>query len=543
MSPHELDTDVRGRLGLTAAIGLFAAGLVAALAVDWYRVSSFEGGSGYFVVLMALAGGFGGFLIGLIGSRVVAARSTPGFLKALAVSTGVLAAILVVIGGTARLLADIPPEIDGETLTLVVEVRWPGAANRAPAKRKGVGWVRLGRAMGSVVQREVDGPLFVDQARQEDGRWIVPGAVPIFTSRGQRLLRVGFDDDSEGGFIVPLPAHPASANRQWSAWLPHAAPGKPALPDSLSYRFKVVKASEPIREDIAGPFRVGTIASYFFQSSEAPGYGVRAVFIVRHGEAIVPGLENANSVAVVGGTRPVLLTEARQPDGAEHCVFVTEEQSRPLVVPIGSCNVPPHPHVLTSDAVAFHNAQTRRHPEGWVDFTTLATPGLYQLDSWIVDTRTLASVPSHRTEKPFPLSSVPPLGLSPDAHSFVWLGIDGSEDKPMLAVTNFHEGGDYATPIRRDVMRYNTLEDLDPAWVAHHFEWQRGSDGQDVLRERAAFVPLPYHGNLDPGKPGEYQSYTLRPGANRCAWRSWTCWSGSLALSACRIRWTARCAT
>ena len=79
---------------LTAVFGLFAAGAVAALAVDWYRVSSFEGGSGYFVILLALVGGAAGFLIGLVGSRVVAARANPGFFKALGTSVAVLAAMI-----------------------------------------------------------------------------------------------------------------------------------------------------------------------------------------------------------------------------------------------------------------------------------------------------------------------------------------------------------------------------------------------------------------------------------------------------------------
>ena len=33
---------------------MFGAGLVAALCVEWYHISSFEGGSGYFVVFLAL---------------------------------------------------------------------------------------------------------------------------------------------------------------------------------------------------------------------------------------------------------------------------------------------------------------------------------------------------------------------------------------------------------------------------------------------------------------------------------------------------------
>jgi len=497
---------------LTALLGLFGAGAVAALAVDWYRISSFEGGSGFFVIFMALGGGAAGFLIGLIASRVVAVHPKPGFLKALGTSVAVLAAILGVVAGTARLLADIPPEIDGETLTLLVEVRWPAAPSPAPAERKGVGRVSLGRAMGAVVRRQEDGPLFVDLARQEDGRWIVPGAVRIFTSRGQRALTVGFDTDILGGFIVPLPGHPSSAHRQWSVWMPHPRPGAPPLPDGFTYRFKVVKDSEPVREDVVGPFRIGTIASYFSQNSNAPGYAVRAVFNVRYRDAIVPGLEAANSVMVVGGPRPALLADTRDSDGAERCVFVTEEQQRPRLVPIGSCNVPIALHPLTSDAQTFRRARDRHGSEGWLDRTTLSQPGLFQLDAWIVDTRDLTAVSSHQGNEPNPLTSVPPLTLSPDAHSFVWLGLDGSEEKPLLGVTNFRDGGNYVLPIRREVMRYNTFESLDPAWVAHHFEWQRGSDGSDVLRERAAFAPLPYHGDLQLGKPGEYQSYTLRPG-------------------------------
>ena len=39
---------------ISAVAGLLLSGFVASLAVGWYRISSFEGGSGYFVVFMAL---------------------------------------------------------------------------------------------------------------------------------------------------------------------------------------------------------------------------------------------------------------------------------------------------------------------------------------------------------------------------------------------------------------------------------------------------------------------------------------------------------
>jgi len=78
---------------LTSIATLFGAGAVAALAVDWYNISSFEGGSGFFVVGMALLGGFAGFLVGLVVSRVVARKKGHRpFLKSLSASCGGVAA-------------------------------------------------------------------------------------------------------------------------------------------------------------------------------------------------------------------------------------------------------------------------------------------------------------------------------------------------------------------------------------------------------------------------------------------------------------------
>lgn len=50
---------------LIAVLAMFGAGAMANLALDWYKVSSFEGGAGFFVVGMALVGFTGGFIIGL----------------------------------------------------------------------------------------------------------------------------------------------------------------------------------------------------------------------------------------------------------------------------------------------------------------------------------------------------------------------------------------------------------------------------------------------------------------------------------------------
>jgi hypothetical protein len=112
---------------LTAIVGLFASGLLASLTASWYRIPGFEAQSAAYVASIAIFGMIGGFIIGFIASRVIGGGADPGFLKALGISNGVLLGLLVIIGGVARVLADIPPTIDGEQLMLAVEIRWPEA--------------------------------------------------------------------------------------------------------------------------------------------------------------------------------------------------------------------------------------------------------------------------------------------------------------------------------------------------------------------------------------------------------------------------------
>lgn len=86
---------------LTGLVGLFVAGLLAIACVDWYRVSNFEGASGFFVIGAALLGGMVSCLIGIIVARLLGGEVTPGFWKALAAAVG----IVVGIGGAAMLIA------------------------------------------------------------------------------------------------------------------------------------------------------------------------------------------------------------------------------------------------------------------------------------------------------------------------------------------------------------------------------------------------------------------------------------------------------
>ena len=53
----------------------------------------------------------------------------------------------------------------------------------------------------------------------------------------------------------------------------------------------------------------------------------------------------------------------------------------------------------------------------------------------------------------------------------------------------------------------------DPAWIAHHFEWKRGSGGADRLVERARFTPLPYYGTVSTETNGD-RTYRIEKGSD-----------------------------
>jgi hypothetical protein len=228
---------------LTAIVAAIVGGLVGVACVEWYHISGFEGGSGYFVAAIGLMSGFAGLIAGVMTARIVGAGTLAGFGKSLGISCG---AMLVLAGGAAavsRLLADVPPRLNGHLLNLAVEVRMPvGEPDPSPAKEKSRDELTLGsiNPLTHVQRASEDGVLRVGEAKKVDGRWVIPGSVLIFTSRGDRAIAIVMDGKSRGGFIVPLPAHPGGQFAQWSEWLPsQRGPGQPWPDNEISYRFRV----------------------------------------------------------------------------------------------------------------------------------------------------------------------------------------------------------------------------------------------------------------------------------------------------------------
>ena len=478
---------------LTGIVGLVASAFAANLAVNWYDVNAFEGAAGFFVAGFALIGLIVGGVVGLVGSRLVARSHRPDW-RTLGASIGAMLMLVVTITGTARFLADIPPKIDGETVFLSVELRTP-VGHASPAGMPGVGYLKL--------RKRETGPLFTEDARYVDGRWVIPGVVRIFTSRGRRTIDTGIGSVPLTAFTVPLPPHPGAESRQWSEWLPHS--GASALPDQFTYRYKVVRQSEPLRVESMGRFGMETVVSSFYRQRGSERVGAISHFRISYDGKALPGFERSESVAVLKAPRPVLLVLVRG-----LCHVIADDGARVDVKAVGRCQAPITGRPLTSDPVRFAAARDKDLVSGWVDRQTFEPPGLFQVDGNILDTKRLTF---SRVEFPadFSLRGPPPLGLSPDERSFVWYAALSDGESPRLGVTDWKAGRSYRLQIDRDRMRFNGFETLDPAWVAHHFTWRRGSDGVDVLQERPNFVPLPYRGVVSLSYLGEPHGYLLLP--------------------------------
>lgn len=229
---------------ISGLVGLLLAGYIANLCVNWFSISSREGASGFFVVFVALCGGVVATFLGLVTARLIAWNFGSGFGMEL---LGALSVVLLAAGGAAlicRLLADIPPTLDGHELQLQVEFRFPDTLDSAvPPTTEGDWRFTLASLSGNTRRKYLDGIIQTDSVRYENGRWIVPSQVELFTQRGRRSVSLARSNATEVmGFLLPLPAHPGTEFEQWSDWLPReSAGGQPWPADKMSCRFRVLK--------------------------------------------------------------------------------------------------------------------------------------------------------------------------------------------------------------------------------------------------------------------------------------------------------------
>ncbi|MEO6527440.1 MAG: hypothetical protein ABIP93_12495 [Gemmatimonadaceae bacterium] len=511
---------------ISAAVGCVVAGFVAMLCVDWYRISSFEGKSGYYVVFIALIGLVAALLIGLATSRVVAGSAHPGFLRALGYSLVIVLGIALVIVVPARLSADVPPRIAGEELLLVVEIRWPPAQATSPAADTAPRSLTLHSVANHVARKSKVGPLWMKDAHRVDGRWIVPGAVEVYTSRGDRLLELEPAPVKGMAFLVPLPAYPRKAQLEWSEWMPRAREGQPPLPDGFTMRFKVLPRSQVVRWQTFGAFEIGTAAQGFHAETVGDGPPViatSATFRVRYRGApvIIEGpsdatggttmrFDRAESVALLPGApdglvmRPATETQS----GPYYLVLADGERVRSELIADGAPAI--LAPLVTNDMARFERGRRLDPILGAVDERAFSESGDYLFDGALLTTRP-PRVRRFTSSDDLRLDvNVRPLGLSPDGRRVVRFGFDSGYSGRDLVVTDVETGGSSFVPVDVGRTRVGAVSDLDPAWLQHYYTWVRGDDGVYRLVAKADVTPLPYRGVHSMDGEG-YREYRVQP--------------------------------
>ncbi|HEX4936167.1 MAG TPA: hypothetical protein VFV33_23460, partial [Gemmatimonadaceae bacterium] len=267
-----------------------------------------------------------------------------------------------------------------------------------------------------------------------------------------------------------------------------------------------------------GPFEVGTGVFTLFDVAGTPLRAATTRFEIGHRGGPVAGLDSVGAVATVTvapPAPPALLVRTGDAQGEGKCVLVREINGTATLTPLGECSGSIRGELLTADSHAWHQAYDRVIPPGWLDRTTFATVGLYRVAGGVLDTRTMAFTPLAPLDPPgdelLAYNGLPPVTLSPDESTYVWIALQGTGNEPLLAATRWATGATTPVAIDRSRMRYRDVKEIDPAWMAHHFTWVRDDDGLR-LAERPGFTPLPYTGEREINDKGEVASVYLKPG-------------------------------
>ena len=236
---------------LTAVAGCVGGVILGALCVDWYGISGREGLSGYFVVSIGLVGIVVGAGVAVACSRFVGAGPGPAFLRSLGLSLGVTGLLFAVVLAACRLGADIPPTIDGKSLDLEVEVRFPPGHPR-PVPQKAVDGERPPWHVTVTSQtkegRQSLGELRPADAFQVDGRWVVPGGTALTTGARGKTVGLSLGSGTRQYFLLRLRSRPTRRDVEWSPWQtdPYSGTKTPIPPgETVELRFRVRLHAEP----------------------------------------------------------------------------------------------------------------------------------------------------------------------------------------------------------------------------------------------------------------------------------------------------------
>ena len=258
---------------LTGIAGASAAGCIGEFCVDWYRISSREGGSGYFVISLGLVGLLVGLVIGAVTSRVVQS----GFWVAQGYALAIVVGVGLGIGLVARFFGEVAPTLDGDTVMLQAELKCPRGwkpDNKTKSQHGSNCWLETINTTSSSRGPSISGSVDWKQAKLVDEQWIATCEVSLFTGRKDRYVRVVLGKAADVSFLLTMPGTPRAGHQQWSDWsnkyFSHEV-GKPPVTD-YQFRYRVKRDSEwrNERERAEAAARAARVAAVAAAVADAP---------------------------------------------------------------------------------------------------------------------------------------------------------------------------------------------------------------------------------------------------------------------------------
>src|SRR5262249_45497505 len=107
----------------------------------------------------------------------------------------------------------------------------------------------------------------------------------------------------------------------------------------------------------------------------------------------------------------------------------------------------------------------------------------------------------------------PVKAMSPGGTQLVFVGnrYDEGRFDYALVVAEWASGRVYAVPFDRTALRFESVWDATPEWIARHFAWTRTPAGAERVRLRAHQKPEPWQGRFDRNAGTEQVEFVLRP--------------------------------
>lgn len=196
---------------LSAVVTALATALVSYKVAGMHGMSDFEGKRAFTVLLLFVPLGLvGGFLLGLLGSKLVGVVEWTQFWKAAAWSIGLGQLALWSIAGMSVMGIPRAPLVQGQALAVEVEVLVP-VEHLGPHSHEH-GSIRVSLNAGDNDNRGAT----VDTAhyREEEGLFIVPAVTPLYSHSSRRSINFHLDE-LWLAFDLPLPPKP-EPDSTWS---------------------------------------------------------------------------------------------------------------------------------------------------------------------------------------------------------------------------------------------------------------------------------------------------------------------------------------